>query len=116
MSSAEPLHENAAGGLRNAPRGIGDRYRSLFVVGRGGMGRVEVALERGENGRVVALKRLLPEGAKDRRLSDMFLREARIAGLLSHPNVVRAFDSGEVDGELYLAMEYVEGEPLSRML
>jgi serine/threonine-protein kinase len=96
----------------------GDRYHSLFVVGRGGMGRVEVALERGEGGfeRIVALKRLLPEGAKDPRRKEMFLREARLAALLTHPNVVHAFAFGDLSGELFLAMEYVEGEPLSRVV
>jgi serine/threonine-protein kinase len=82
------------------------------------MGRVEVALERGEGGfeRVVALKRLLPKGPRDARHVEMFLREARIAALLRHPNVVRAFSFGEAEGELFLAMQYVAGEPLSRVL
>jgi hypothetical protein len=82
------------------------------------MGRVEVALERGGDGseRVVALKRLLPENARDPRRKEMFLREARLGALLTHPNVVRAYAFGELGGELFLAMEYVEGEPLSRVL
>jgi len=82
------------------------------------MGRVEVALERGDVGyeRVVALKWLLPEAARDRRQTEMFLREARLATLLDHPNVVHAFDAGEIDGEFFLAMEYVAGEPLSHVL
>jgi eukaryotic-like serine/threonine-protein kinase len=98
--------------------GVEDRYRSLFVVGRGGMGSVEVALERGTGDfeRVVALKRLLPEQARDPRHKQMFLREARLAALLRHPNVVHAFAFGELYGELFLAMEYVEGETLSRAL
>ena len=107
------------------PRGIAglgsleDRYRSLFLLGRGGMGRIEVALERGGNAapeRIVALKRLLPESARDPRRKEMFLREARLGALLAHPNVVRAFAFGEIYDELFLAMEYVEGEPLSRVL
>jgi serine/threonine-protein kinase len=103
------------------PGGVEDRYRSLFIIGRGGMGNVEVALERGGGGferfeRVVALKTLLPEGARDPRHKEMFLREARLAALLKHPNVVHAFAFGELFGELFLAMEYVEGEPLSRVL
>lgn len=95
-----------------------ERYRPLYAIGRGGMGIVEVALEKGEDGfeRVCALKRLLPEGARDKRHTDMFLREARLAALLSHPNVVHGFAFGEANGELFLAMEYVEGEPLSRVL
>jgi eukaryotic-like serine/threonine-protein kinase len=100
------------------PGGVEDRYRSLFVIGRGGMGTVEVALEQGAEGfeRVVALKRLLPEGARDSRHKEMFLREARLAALLAHPNVVHAFAFGEIYGELFIAMEYVEGEPLSDVL
>ena len=82
------------------------------------MGTVEVALERGQDDfeRVVALKRLLPEGARDPRHKEMFLREARLAALLAHPNVVHAFAFGELCGELFMAMEYVEGEPLSHVL
>ncbi|MGD0530464.1 MAG: serine/threonine-protein kinase [Polyangiaceae bacterium] len=100
------------------PGGVEDRYQSLFVIGRGGMGTVEVALERGAGGfeRVVALKRLLPEQARDPRHKEMFLREARLAALLKHPNVVHAFAFGELYGELFLAMEYVEGETLARVL
>ncbi len=82
------------------------------------MGRVEVALERGAAGfeRIVALKRLLPRAPRDARHVQMFLREARLAALLRHPNVVHAFAFGEIDGELFLAMQYVEGEPVSRVL
>ena len=97
---------------------VEERYRSLFLIGRGGMGTVEVALERCEGGleRVVALKRLLPEASSDPRRKDMFLREARLAALLVHPNVVHVYAFGELDGELFMAMEYVEGEPLSHVL
>ncbi len=82
------------------------------------MGSVEVALDQSEDSvhGIVALKRLLPEDARDPRRKEMFLREARLAALLAHPNVVRAFAFGEIYDELFLAMEYVEGEPLSRVL
>ena len=90
------------------------------------MGTVEAALQlQGNEGadhaatayqRVVALKRLLPDAARDARRVEMFLREARLAALLDHPNVVRAFDYGEVDGELFLALEYIEGQTLSHVL
>ena len=93
-----------------------DRFEPLFVIGRGGMGSVEVAAEHGVAGvRVVALKRLLPH-VKDRRHVDMFLREARLAALLNHKNVVHALAYGEHDGELLFAMEYVEGETLASLL
>jgi serine/threonine-protein kinase len=98
------------------PGGLEDRYRSLFVIGRGGMGSVEVAIEQGPSQRIVALKRLLPESARDPRHKAMFLREARLAAVLTHPNVVRAFAFGEIHDELFLALEYVEGQPLSRVV
>ena len=94
------------------------RYQPLFVIGRGGMGTIEAAVERGrteEGGTVVALKRMNP-GVKDRRHADMFLREARLATLLNHENVVHAFAFGEQDGELVIAMEYVEGETLANLV
>ena len=61
---------------------LAEKYRSLFVIGRGGMGSVEAALEIKEGTeakyqRVVALKRLLPDAARDKRRVDMFLREQR---------------------------------------
>jgi serine/threonine protein kinase len=122
MSQPDPNAAPVPTGTRpkaiSAPDLLANRFRSLFLVGRGGMGSVEVALEQGEGGyeRIVALKRMLPEGMGDRRLVEMFLREARLATLLKHPNVVHAFAFGENKGELFLTMEYVEGEPLSRVL
>jgi serine/threonine-protein kinase len=94
------------------------QFRPLFVVGRGGMGSIEVAIEKTEDGseRVVALKRMLPSAVLDKRLTEMFLREAKLASMLAHPNVVHAMSFGERDGELYLVMEYIEGEPLSRVV
>jgi serine/threonine protein kinase len=93
-------------------------FRPLYVVGRGGMGSVEVALETREKGdeHVVALKRMLPNAVLDKRQVEMFLREAKLANLLVHPNVVRATSFGEIDGELLLVMEYIEGESLSSVV
>ncbi|HVH47040.1 MAG TPA: protein kinase [Labilithrix sp.] len=124
MTAHDLAQRPEAPGERSA---LGARYRSLFVLGRGGMGTVEAALEIESSRagdahdasayqRVVALKRLLPDAARDKRRTEMFLREARLAAMLDHPNVVRAYDYGELDGELYLSMEYVEGQPLSRVL
>jgi hypothetical protein len=82
------------------------------------MGSVEVALETKEGGgeSVVALKRMLPNSVLDKRQTEMFLREAKLASLLVHPNIVHATSFGEISGELFLVMEYIEGEPLSRVL
>ncbi|WP_394832109.1 serine/threonine protein kinase [Pendulispora rubella] len=91
------------------------RYESLYRIGRGGMGVVEVAIQHGPNNaaRLVAFKRLLPEASREARHRNMFLREARLATMLAHPNVVRALDCGQVNGEVFIAMEFVEGETLS---
>jgi hypothetical protein len=114
------VREGAASltGTTAAKADLAARYRSLFEIGRGGMGTIEVALERTGSGfeRIVALKRMHPESARERRETEMFLREARLAAWLVHPNVVHAFAFGEIDGELFLAMEYVEGETLSAMV
>jgi serine/threonine protein kinase len=110
--------EDARGRMGSGVDLIEGRFRSLFVIGRGGMGTIEVALEQGTGGyeRIVALKRMLPEASIEKHQVDMFLREARLAVLLAHPNVVHAFSFGEHKGQLFLAMEYVEGEPLSHVL
>jgi len=98
------------------------KYRPLLLLGRGGMGSVEAAVldgddePRGAPRTVVALKRILRAEGSDRGRVEMFLREARLTTLLEHPNVVRALSYGEHGGELFLAMEYIAGEPLSRIV
>ncbi len=94
-----------------------ERYRVLFPLGRGGMGSVEVALEeQGAFRRIVALKTMLTEASRDQRQQEMFLREARLARMLNHPNVVHAFAAGAEEERLYICMEYVEGTSLSLLL
>ena len=66
--------------------------------------------------RTVAIKRLHPQFAKDPEFVDMFLDEARVAARVKHPNVVSILDVVAHDGELFLVMEYVQGESLSRLL
>jgi hypothetical protein len=115
-ASGRAACEGARSGVR--PDKLTSTFRPLFVVGRGGMGSVEVALETREGGEenVVALKRMLPNAVVDKRQVEMFLREATLAHLLVHPNVVRATSFGENDGELLLVMEYIEGESLSSVV
>jgi serine/threonine-protein kinase len=118
---AAPCSLRGASGSGRVPfrhDGLTSRFRSLFVVGRGGMGSIEVAIETTDGGeeRIVALKRMLPAAVLDKRLTEMFLREAKLASMLDHPNVVHATSFGERDGELFLVMEYIEGEPLSRVV
>src|SRR5262249_15091776 len=67
-------------------------------------------------GQVVAIKVLPPSKAKDPHMLARFLRESRLAMRLKHPNVVRAFQVGEVNGLYYLVMEYLEGETLDEVI
>jgi serine/threonine-protein kinase len=86
-------------------------------LAEGGMGRVELALrEEGRFRRVYAIKRLHDQFLDDPDLRAMFLEEARIAGLLRHPNLVSVIDTGEDERGPYLVMDFVEGVPLSRVI
>ncbi|MDC0721807.1 serine/threonine-protein kinase [Nannocystis bainbridge] len=92
-----------------------DRYRSLGVVGEGGMGVVEHA-EDVDIGRPVAIKRLLPEASHPLGVA-RFVGEVRIVGSLEHPNVVPIHDVGlDADGRYFFVMKYVEGETLGEVI
>jgi tRNA A-37 threonylcarbamoyl transferase component Bud32 len=91
------------------------RYEILEELGRGGMGIVFKARDR-RLGRVVALKRL-PDSLRDHpKAVELFLREARAAAALNHPNIVTLFDAGQEDGTFYITMELLEGSPLQKIL
>jgi len=99
-----------------APETIG-RYRLCFELASGGMASVYLARTEGAAGlqKLVALKRIHPHLAGEKGYVEMFLDEARIASSITHPNVCSVFDCGEADGEYFIAMEYLMGEPLSRV-
>jgi serine/threonine protein kinase len=90
-------------------------YRIEERVGRGGMGVVYRA-EHLNLRRRAAIKIIAPDLAESEGFRERFTREARIAAALQHPNIVTVYDAGEVDGLLYLAMQYIEGFDLSAML
>jgi serine/threonine-protein kinase len=93
----------------------GDRYRSLGVLGTGGMGVVERA-EDIDIGRPVAIKRLLPEASNAIGVA-RFVSEIRIVGSLDHPNVVPIHDVGvDADGRYFFVMKYVEGQTLADII
>src|SRR3984885_11693162 len=94
---------------------IADRYRVVALLGRGGMGEVYRADDL-TLGQPVALKFLPEEAASDPGLLERFRGEVRIARKVSHPNVCRVYDVGEVDGLTYFTMEYVDGEDLASLL
>jgi eukaryotic-like serine/threonine-protein kinase len=105
------------GRLRNGAVTLG-RYELVQPLGVGGMAQVFKARALGPGGfrRDVVVKRILPEYSRDSEFIRMFVDEAKILGLLHHPNIVQVYDFGEEDGLLFLALEYVEGPSLSRVL
>jgi serine/threonine-protein kinase len=90
-------------------------YRIEDRIGRGGMGVVYRA-EHLNLQRRAAIKIIAPDLAESEGFRERFSREARIAGALQHPNIVTVYDAGEIDGLLYLAMQYIEGRDLAAML
>jgi YVTN family beta-propeller protein len=90
-------------------------YRIESVVAHGGMGTVYRAAQEAL-GRTVALKVIASNLARDPDFRSRFEREARLAASIDHPNLVALFEAGEEDGVLYMAMQYVEGSDLSRVL
>ncbi|HEY4015518.1 MAG TPA: protein kinase [Polyangiaceae bacterium] len=94
-------------------RDIG-KYRVLAELGRGGMGVVSLAVLRGPGGfhKLLAIKELRPEFVRSPALVAMFVDEARLAARLSHPNIVQTLEAGSEEGRPFLAMEYLEGQPL----
>ena len=94
---------------------LGDRYRIVSLVGRGGMGEVYRASDF-KLKQSVALKFLPEPASRDPRLLARFHGEVRLARQISHPNVCRVYDIGEVNGAAYISMEYIDGEDLASLL
>jgi len=92
-----------------------ERYRVIGLLGRGGMGEVYRADDL-KLGQPVALKFLPRPFARDADRIERFYAEVRNARQVSHPNVCRVYDVGEIDGQQYLSMEYVDGEDLASLL
>ncbi|MBK8995206.1 MAG: serine/threonine protein kinase [Myxococcales bacterium] len=106
-----PVHEVRAGTRLG-------RYEILVAVAQGGMARVWAAKQHGQRGfsKLVAIKTILPQLAKDPAFESMFLDEAHLSAGVHHPNVCEIFDLGEEQGTLYIAMEWVNGEALNRIV
>ncbi|MBP6836846.1 MAG: protein kinase [Kofleriaceae bacterium] len=99
------------------PRTLG-RYELLVPLGKGGMAELFVARLTGVAGfsRLVAVKRILPHLADDADFVRMFLDEGRLAAGLTHPNLCQVLELGEDRGELFLAMEYLDGVSWDHLL
>jgi serine/threonine protein kinase len=95
-----------------------DRYRPCFELASGGMATVYLARVTARSGfdRFVALKRIHPHLVKEPGFVEMFLDEAHVASCIVHPNVCSVFDYEAQGDRHYIAMEYLMGEPLSRVI
>ncbi|NVI97428.1 protein kinase [Myxococcus sp. AM009] len=104
--------------MASAPRERFGRYELQERVGHGGMAETWRARLRGAAGvtKSVLIKKVLPEYANDEAFVSMFISEARISATLSHGAIAQVFDFGKVDGQYFLAMELVEGQPLNRIM
>jgi ABC-type branched-subunit amino acid transport system substrate-binding protein len=92
------------------------RPRLLLELGRGGMGVVYLAREAGDGGRLVVVKHLKADLARDPDARQMLVEEARITARVSHPNVVTTFENGFDGKHYYIVMEYLEGHALDALL
>jgi len=93
-------------------------FEVIERLGIGGMATVHRAIERGIEGfeRVVALKRLLPHLAEDEAFVRAFVREAKLASLLQHANIVQLYELGRVGTSYFISMEYIRGRDVRRVL
>ena len=92
-------------------------YTLVRPIADGGMASVYLArLKRGEFAKWVAVKLIHPKYTGDERFERMFLSEARIVAHVDHPNVCSVFDFGRVDGQAFLAMEYLRGQTVLRVI
>src|SRR3954465_15798092 len=110
----EAAAKSAAGTAANS---LG-KYRLIAELGHGGMGGFSPAVVRGPAGfnKLVVIKQIRPQLAEDPEFLGMFLDEARLAARLSHPNVVQTNEVGQEGQRYFIAMEYLEGQPLNRII
>ncbi len=100
---------------RTQQAGKSGRYEIIEEVGRGGMGVVYRAKDTLLD-RTVAYKALPPQVQRNQRVLDLFMREAKSAAKLSHPNIVTIYDADEDRGEYFIIMEYIEGNSLKELV
>ncbi|MCA9673581.1 MAG: serine/threonine protein kinase, partial [Myxococcales bacterium] len=104
--------------MAEVPQKSLERYDVLDRIAVGGMAEVFLAKAYGAHGfeKTLAIKRILPELARDPEFEERFIAEAKVAVRLSHANVVQVFDFGRFAGSLFIAMEYVDGLDLAALL
>jgi len=97
---------------------FGEKYILLDRVGTGGVAEVfrgKLTRDQGFE-KLIVIKKLLAEHNRNREMIDIFIREARLAALLEHENIAATYDFGEIDGEYFLAMEYLFGKNLHALM
>src|SRR6185369_13735221 len=94
------------------------KYRIIALLGQGGMASVFLSVVPGPAGvnKLLVVKLLRDELAQDADFLAMFLNEARLAARLNHANVVQTYEIGVAEGRHFLAMDYLDGQPLSAVL
>ena len=94
------------------------KYELLEKIAAGGMAEVFRARSRGAAGfeKIIVIKKILPKLADEKEFQTLFLDEARIAVQLVDVNIVQVFDLGEIDGQYFMAMEFVDGVDLSKLI
>ncbi len=122
MKSASLAPSGASGPLAHLfpapPSDHSGPFRMVCEIASGGMATVHLAVNRGVAGfeKFVAVKRIHPHLAQDKEFYEMFIDEARIAAKVNHPYVCSVFDFGRAEQSYYIAMEFLHGEPLSKVL
>lgn len=95
------------------------KYQLIAALGHGGMADVFLAVVHGPDGlgfsKLVVLKRLRPNLAEDEHFTAMLVDESRLAARLNHPNTVQTIEVGEHEGQYFITMEYLDGQPLNRI-
>ena len=104
--------------IEGTPTTAFGKYQLFASLGRGGMADVFLSVARGQMGfnKLAVIKRLRQALAEEPAFRNMFLDEARLAARLSHPNIVHTYEVGEQGGVYFIAMEYLEGQSLNKVL
>jgi serine/threonine protein kinase len=110
--SSQPLTHPSARDASGEPFG---KYLLLDRIGQGGMAEIFRAVANGPEGFqcTLVIKRILPHLSQDPSFVGMFIDEAKVSGLLSHPNLVKIYEFGKVDDNFFIAMEHVHGRTLT---
>lgn len=104
-----------AAGSPTEPAPFG-KYELLGLIARGGMAEVYRARQKNDRERILAIKCMRPQLAREARFVDMFIREGKLAMILKHLSIVETFDVGRTESRYFIAMEYIGGKDLTQVL